>query len=231
MFIKKSKRIDQFFVPVAEIHPNPTKTAITCPWSWMSCRECPTRRYSLWYRLSFLLLDYHRWLDQPTWTLRCKEECVWVSVATARLDSAFWVIFYSSLLKSQASKYDSKRLRAAWAAFFYQKRKYPYCTTSTQPEEPSLLFWLPSGIILATPTLPPSQTGHDSSYGPVIVCVSYRLAATRAARKGNLSFLTGRSPSKTRPPITTFPSPVISSFGSNSCSSRLALGWIGSASQ
>ena len=29
MFIKKSKRIDQFFVPVAEIHPNPTKTTIT----------------------------------------------------------------------------------------------------------------------------------------------------------------------------------------------------------
>src|ERR1700678_1051699 len=29
MFIKKRKRIDQIFVPVAEIHPNPTKTTIT----------------------------------------------------------------------------------------------------------------------------------------------------------------------------------------------------------
>src|SRR5271168_3905877 len=48
MFIKKSKGIDQCFVPVAEIHPNPTKTTITSQNVHVDLRNfvCALRSYN-----------------------------------------------------------------------------------------------------------------------------------------------------------------------------------------
>ena len=65
-----------------------------------------------------------------------------------------------------------ERLRATRVGFFLQKRKYPYYPTSTHPEVPGELIWLPSSIILAiprSPTLPPTHPSHDSFYGLIIV--------------------------------------------------------------